>query len=832
MKKLLTLCLALAMTASVGAYALTTLSGNAVTANAADEATTEAKTELTVKASEAYVYKTDTPDERTNLTASIGSGTITGVQKNIGATLVTDQVTSADSNIYLKFATAVDASEYTCLTFKALYWANGSNYLDTKVSNLAGNSSTVAGIYGIQSKSVSGDILWVKVPTAAIKNAEGKVDGILLTPTAITASMSAGYFLISDFTFTHDVILDYTDSGIVQDWFAIDLWKTENMRNAYQNISGTIRKTIKFKYPISVNSVDYFDFKVLIWGTKGWLPFNVYKTGAETANQNSLVFNNSSTSDLSVYEGNLDMRVAAKGLEDENGLINGFDIEVTGMSTGWHLVFSDITAVTEDLPLAILDERRTTAENNKWGFQTTNWANVPEWASNEVLYGGRDFATSTYNIVLKYPVDSKKVKTIDFKALLWNDAAVKQVQIAKPDGTATEVINVQAGWTEVFQKDINVKVNAELLAEENGLVYGFKMNAINDNSAAFQFSKFTSGAEEKTYTVTYKADGHEDITKTFTAANKAAYTAPEVPNKEHYTGVWDKEIAFTEGQVINAVYTAIEYTATFKNGNETVGTVKYTAENKDTVTIPTVPAKDHYTGAWSAALDLTDNQVINAVYTAIQYSVIFKADGEIVDTKTYTIETESELTAPQVPAKAHYTGAWETYTLNHTATQEVNAVYTAIEYTATFKNGNDTVGTVKYTAENKDAVTIPTVPNKEHYTSAWGGELNLTDNQVINAVHTAIEYTITFKADGETVGTVTYTVENKDNITAPEVPEKSGYTGKWADFEVAYDNTQVVEAEYTKKPEAKKGCKGSASGLGITLAAIGMAAVALKKKRG
>lgn len=773
MKKLLTLCLALAMTASVGAYALTTLSGNAVTANAADEATTEAKTELTVKASEAYVYKTDTPDERTNLTASIGSVTITGVQNNIGATLVTDKVTSADSNIYLKFATAVDASEYTCLTFKALYWANGSNYLDTKVSNLAGNSSTVAGIYGIQSKSVSGDILWVKVPTAAIKNAEGKVDGIVLTPTAITASMSANYFLISDFTFTHDVILDYTDSGIVQDWFAIDLWKTENMRNAYQNISGTIRKTIKFKYPISVNSVDYFDFKALIWGTKGWLPFNVYKTGEETANQNSLVFNNSSTSDLSVYDGNLDMRVAAKGLEGENGLINGFDIEVTGMSTGWHLVFSDITAVTEDLPLAILDERRTTAENNKWGFQTTNWANVPEWASNEVLYGGRDFATSTYNIVLKYPVDSKKVKTIDFKALLWNDAAVKQVQIAKPDGTATEVINVQAGWTEVFQKDINVKVNAELLAEENGLVYGFKMNAINDNSAAFQFSKFTSGAEEKTYTVTYKADGHEDITKTFTAANKAAYTAPEVPNKEHYTGAWEKsEITFAEGQVINAVYTAIEYTATFKNGNDTVGTVKYTAENKDTVTIPNVPAKDHYTGAW------------------------------------------------------------ENFELNFDNDQVINAVYTATEYTATFKDGETTVGTVKYTVENKDNVTIPTVPNKEHYTSAWSGELNLTDNQVINAVHTAIEYTITFKADGETVGTVTYTVENKDNITAPEVPEKSGYTGKWADFEVAYDNTQVVEAEYTKKPEAKKGCKGSASGLGITLAAIGVAAVALKKKRG
>lgn len=51
MKKLLTLCLALAMTLSVGAYALTTLGSSA--AKAADETATETSDTLTVKASEA-----------------------------------------------------------------------------------------------------------------------------------------------------------------------------------------------------------------------------------------------------------------------------------------------------------------------------------------------------------------------------------------------------------------------------------------------------------------------------------------------------------------------------------------------------------------------------------------------------------------------------------------------------------------------------------------------------------------------------------------------------------------------------------------------------------
>ena len=60
MKKLLTLCLALAMTLSVGAYALTTLGSSA--AKAADETATETPGTLDVKVLEANAYKAENPD--------------------------------------------------------------------------------------------------------------------------------------------------------------------------------------------------------------------------------------------------------------------------------------------------------------------------------------------------------------------------------------------------------------------------------------------------------------------------------------------------------------------------------------------------------------------------------------------------------------------------------------------------------------------------------------------------------------------------------------------------------------------------------------------------
>ena len=93
---------------------------------------------------------------------------------------------------------------------------------------------------------------------------------------------------------------------------------------------------------------------------------------------------------------------------------------------------------------------------------------------------------------------------------------------------------------------------------------------------------------------------------------------------------------------------------------------------------------------------------------------------------------------------------------------------TAVEYTATFVADGTTVGTVTYTVENME-VEAPAVPNKGGYTGAWEAYELAIGGVTVNAVYAAIEYTATFVAEGTTVGTVSYTVEDKE-LATPAVP--------------------------------------------------------------
>ncbi len=94
-----------------------------------------------------------------------------------------------------------------------------------------------------------------------------------------------------------------------------------------------------------------------------------------------------------------------------------------------------------------------------------------------------------------------------------------------------------------------------------------------------------------------------------------------------------------------------------------------------------------------------------------RYTVTFKADGVTVGKRTYS-EEDRDITPPQVPEKTGYTGEWESYVLT-TGDEIVNAIYTPIVYTVTFKADEITVGTQTYTVENRD-ITPPQVPDLRH----------------------------------------------------------------------------------------------------------------------
>ena len=231
----------------------------------------------------------------------------------------------------------------------------------------------------------------------------------------------------------------------------------------------------------------------------------------------------------------------------------------------------------------------------------------------------------------------------------------------------------------------------------------------------------------------------------------------------------------------------------------------------DKLSLPTDPAKAHYTfdgwytnaertadSKFDAEKAISSDMTLYAKWQAVKYTVTFKADGEQVgEVLTYTVESK-QITEPAVPEKIGYSGAWGKYELD-CKNIEVNAVYTVIPYTVTFKADGEQVGEVlTYTVENKQ-ITEPSVPEKDGFIGEWEEyELNC-ENIVVNAVYTAV-YTVTFKAEGVQVGEIlTYTLKNKQ-ITEPAVPAKVGYNGAWEEYELNGGN-KVVNAEYTAKTD-------------------------------
>lgn len=796
MKKLLTLCLALAMTLSVGAYALTTLGSSA--AKAADETATETSDTLDVNVLEANAYKAENPDTPNAFVETWPNADLTAAKNSIGARLISNSVT-AGAKVEIKLETAVNASDYKYVTFKAMYWANNaSKHLTTTVTNLDETSSINVGIYGTQSKSASADTVWVKIPTSVIKNSEGKVNGIKLTaPTDTTYGLK--YFFLSDFTFTNESVevFDYantmavsagTNYGLVDMKvtanYPVPAWKTEGFRYKIQMESRkSFVATVKFASPVMADEVDYYSFKMMCWDDEA--PYS-----------NVIVKNlkGEQVSTLCVYyaykmNGDFAMRIPTKPLANEDGTVNGFILESEHAST--NTIISEVCAISEDVPLAVLDEHATTTENNAWGFLTSNWAGVPQWDEHGLTYGGRDFKDSLYNIVLKYPVAAEKVKTIDFKAVLWNNAGVGHVQIAKLDGTNTEIINVNKGWVDVFEKNIDVKVNAELLADENGLVHGFRMNAINDDSGSFVFSKFTSGTEEKVYNATLTLGNGTQENVAYTASNRAA-KLEEVKEKlgtddAQYTYSHDlpAELPFEEGKTYTETRTVNKYNVTFKNYNDETlktETLDYGATPVAPETAPVKPYDDdnHYTfKGWDKEIAAVTGDV------------------------TYTAEFD---------AVAHVYGEW----------QEVTAA-TCLEkgsHKKVCECGKEVVEETP--AKGHTAVTDAAVAP----TCTEPGKTEGSHCSVCNEVLT----------EPQEIPAKGHTLEKVEMVAATESKEgvkehyKCAECGKL--FLDENGTTPATEVDLKIAKLQSGGCFGSVSGLGFTFVAVGMAFVALKKKRG
>lgn len=185
-----------------------------------------------------------------------------------------------------------------------------------------------------------------------------------------------------------------------------------------------------------------------------------------------------------------------------------------------------------------------------------------------------------------------------------------------------------------------------------------------------------------TYTVENRAEKLAEIQAIATGKSGAdyKYTWAELP----------EELPLENGKVYVETKTAAEYVIVFEADGEKCGEVSFTADNKDSLVFPEVPAKEGYTAAWNASVsDVTEwkDYEVTAVYTAIEYTakvVVDGAESNIV----YTIENRAEKLAEiaaKLPADtAEYTYAWtealpetlplendKTYTVTKTAVEPV-----------------------------------------------------------------------------------------------------------------------------------------------------------------
>ena len=252
-----------------------------------------------------------------------------------------------------------------------------------------------------------------------------------------------------------------------------------------------------------------------------------------------------------------------------------------------------------------------------------------------------------------------------------------------------------------------------------------------------------------------------------------------------------------------------DYTVTFQADGATVKTMTvedgYTLKDSD---YPAVPAKSGYTGEWVKYTSAVHSNVtVQAKYTAVvaKYTVTFKADNTVVKTMTvkdgYTLKASDY---PTVPAKSGYTGEWVKYTSAIHSNVTVQAKYTAVvtKYTVFFKADGFTVKAIQvndgYVLQDAD---YPEVPAKVGCNGAWEKHTAaIHSNVTINAVYSPISshYTVTFKANGATLKTMTvadgYVLKTSDY---PTIPKRAGYTGSWPKTGAIHANTTIT-AVYTK----------------------------------
>ncbi len=329
-------------------------------------------------------------------------------------------------------------------------------------------------------------------------------------------------------------------------------------------------------------------------------------------------------------------------------------------------------------------------------------------------------------------------------------------------------------------------------AKENGEMAGtsFIMPGENVNLHALWTldGSFPVPTESGKYTLTWKC-GSTKVTQEYTPGEIIVMPALNVPGGYVINGFdSDIPVVMPHGNLtLTAVLDPVKYAAVYINEGEQWAMLDYTVES---LPAPRLPEKSGYTCSWQKKSPVQGGLTVMAEYKAETYTAVFTARGNNVAKLSYTLETDY-LAEPAVPEYEGHTGRWPAYELKRGGIT-VSAEYTPNTYTVTFIASDVTLAKVDYTYGVK-SISEPEIPEKTGYTAKWAPYTLGAADSTVKAIYTPIEYTATFMVDGTVYSKVNFTLEK--GPAEPALPARPGYMAKWSDYTVGPEDI-TVNAKY------------------------------------
>ena len=376
--------------------------------------------------------------------------------------------------------------------------------------------------------------------------------------------------------------------------------------------------------------------------------------------------------------------------------------------------------------------------------------------------------------------------------------------------TASADMSYKAVWS---KNSYNVKWIVDgVTVKEEPVAYGDELPAAPsvDAKAGYNFAwssapatmpaadvEITGAYTPIVYTVTWKIDGEQGTYKQTQATFGEAIATPEAPiEKEGYTFEWrgiPETMPADENLVITGYYVANSYTVTW-----TVNGVAFTTTTVsfgDAIIAPDYTAEAGYDFAWDEipATMPANDITINGTTTAKNYTVTWNVNGEKVGETTVKFGdaiADYKYDAPKGYEFSGWTDKPETMPASDIT---VNGTTTAKNYTVTWNVNGEKVGetTVKF----GDAIADYEYAAPAGYNfSGWTDkpETMPASNITVNGTTTAKTYTVTWKVDGEVVGTTTETFGQPIADFNYDAPVGSTFSG-WLDKpETMPDNENLV----------------------------------------